>query len=228
MLIAGALEVDNGIDNLWKRGDSKGWKTHANFGQFIPKGYFKAFMTAFPYLWADKKYWYRPLKDMPWDLILPFLKEYNNKRNHLLWVLFLILDESMSGFCPKTTAYGDLPNISHEPRKPVSLGTMLRNAVEGRTGIFAFHDIVQDLQSHTQSHMPKGEPILSHVAECLRQAEGAGLQEGGWLGGDAWFGSLNCCVELKKKTQCFLHFHHQTAAQLLPQGGSPCSSSCPL
>ena len=122
----------------------------------------------------------------------------------------------MSGYRPGTTPYGDLPNLTHEPRKPVSLGTMLRNGVEGRSGIFAHHDIVQDLQSqrskkyledeNTQSHMPKGESILSHVAECLRQAEGSGLQEGGWMGGDAWFGSLNCVVELKKRLNVFSTF----------------------
>ena len=32
------------------------------------------------------------------------------------------------------------------------------------------------------------------TAECLRQAEGAGLEEGGWMGGDAWFGSVSWYV----------------------------------
>ena len=40
------------------------------------------------------------------------------------------LDESMSGWRPKTSKCGGLPNITHEPRMPVPLGTMLRNAVE--------------------------------------------------------------------------------------------------
>ena len=79
---------------------------------------------------------------MPWDVILPFLDEYNDKRRKLLRVLFLLCDETMSGYCPKTSKTRDLPNLSHEPRKPVSLGTMLRNGVEGKAGIFAFHDIV--------------------------------------------------------------------------------------
>jgi hypothetical protein len=83
--------------------------------------------------------------------------------------------------------------------------TMFCNGFEGQTGSFTHHDIVQDLQNqhskkyledkNTQSHMPKEEPIRSHIAECLQQAEGAGLQEGSWLGGDAWFGLLNCVVE---------------------------------
>ena len=145
LLVAATLEVDNGVENLWKRGDTDGWKTHANFGQFIPKNYFKAFLSGFPWLWADKeKHWYTNPKHMPWEQILPFVDEYNEKRNNLLRVLFLVLDESMSGFRPKTTKTGGLPNITHEPRKPVSLGTMLRNGAEGKTGILAFDDVVQD------------------------------------------------------------------------------------
>ena len=55
-----------------------------------------------------------------------FFDEYNEKRNNLLRVIYLILDESMSGWRPKTSKTGGLPNISHEPRKPVDLGTMMK------------------------------------------------------------------------------------------------------
>jgi len=108
-MLAGALEVDNGVDNLWQQGTSKGWKENANFGRFIPKHYFYAILAAFPYLWADEKYWYKPLMDMPWDLILHFVDNYNEKRRDLLKVLFLLCDETMSGFCPKTTRTSNLP-----------------------------------------------------------------------------------------------------------------------
>ncbi len=37
-----------------------------------------------------------------------------------------------------------------------------------------------------------------HVAEVLRQAETSHVVKGGWIGGDAWFGSVNSCVELMK------------------------------
>ena len=82
------------------------------------------FVSGFPYIFADKKYWYKNLKDMPWDLIRPFISEYNGKMKCLLRVLYLVLDESMRGFCPNTSAYGNLPNLTHKPHKPVSLGTM--------------------------------------------------------------------------------------------------------
>ena len=37
---------------------------------------------------------------------------------------FLVLDETMIGFRPNTSKMGGLPNITHEPRMPVDLGTM--------------------------------------------------------------------------------------------------------
>ena len=49
------------------------------------------------------------------------------------------------------------------------------------------------------SHLPRGELIQKHVAEVLRQAEGANVKKGGWIGGDAWFGSINAAVELKRR-----------------------------
>ena len=100
----------------------------------------------------------------------------------------------MSGWRPKTSKFGGLPNISFEPRTPVSLGIMLRNAVEGFSGILTFQDIVQDvydqhikkyMQEDSQSHLPMKEEVKVHVAEVLRRAEGASIVRGGLVCGDA-------------------------------------------
>src|SRR6056300_842834 len=131
----------------------------------------------------------------------------------------------MSGLRPKTSKTGGLPNITYEARKPVNLGTMLRNAIEGFSGIFAHHDIVQDmttqrlkkyLQEDNVSAMPQGETIQVHVAESLRQCEGAKLQKGGWVGGDAWFGSVPCAVELKKRLDVYSTFIVKQNQQYYP------------
>ena len=206
LVIVAALKVQNGVENLWKRGDSDGFEPHADFGQYLPENYMKAFIAGFPFLFCDKKYWYENPKDLPWEVFLPFVGEWNEKRNKLLQVLFLILDESMFGWRPKTSATGGLPNITNEPRKPVDLGTMACNGAKCKTGIMAYQDIVEDLTNQrqkkylvgddTKSHMPKGEDMYAHTAECLRQAKGAKLEEGGGMGGDAWFGSVSCAVEL--------------------------------
>ena len=44
--------------------------------------------------------------------------------------LFLALDESISGWFPKTSKLGGLPNYIHESRKLLPLGIMLKNPVK--------------------------------------------------------------------------------------------------
>jgi hypothetical protein len=137
---------------------------------------------------------------------LPVLRSYNEKRQKLLSTVLLLLDESMSGWRPKTSKFGGLPRLQFEPRKPVSLGTMFRNGVECITGILVFQDIVEGAESQHRkefhgddSSMPNGCKILTHTAEVMRQVKGAKVVEGGWVGGDAWFGSVITAVEVMKK-----------------------------
>jgi hypothetical protein len=47
-----------------------------------------------------------------------------------------------------------------------------------------------------KSHLPKGEDISYRTAEVLHQAESSQVVEGGWVDGNAWFGSIKSCVEL--------------------------------
>ena len=97
-----------------------------------------------------------------------------------------MLDESMSGWRPKTSKLGGLPNYTYEPRKPVPLGTMFRNGAECTTGCIVFQDVVMNpecqytkkYQDDTSS-MPDKSPIKTHTAEVLRQVEGGDLVEEG-------------------------------------------------
>lgn len=213
--MSAVTEVQTGVGNLWKNGESPGMKPYPNYGQYIPIDYFKAFMHGFPYLWADKKYWDVDKKSLPFDFLRPFMDEYNQLRTDILRVFYLVLDESMSGWRPKTSKMGGLPHITYEARKPVDLGTMLRNAVEGTTGIFVHHDPVESIEHQwkkkysdpvEKSHLPKGEVISYATAEVLRQVEESGVVEGGFTCGDAWFGSVEAVVELKVRRNVFSTF----------------------
>jgi len=44
------LEVEKGTSNLFKAGQSDGFRDHAKFNQYIPKNYFKVFLYGFPAL----------------------------------------------------------------------------------------------------------------------------------------------------------------------------------
>jgi hypothetical protein len=54
LMVTAGLEVHKGIAGLWQGGNSLGMKEYPNYGQYIPKEYFKAFLHGFPYLWAEK------------------------------------------------------------------------------------------------------------------------------------------------------------------------------
>jgi hypothetical protein len=125
-----------------------------------------------------------------------------------LRTLLLILNESMSGWRPKTTMTGGLPKLTWEPIKPVPLGTMFRNSVEASTGILVYQIVVQQAEVMKQfefygerSSLPNGAEILAHTAEVLRQAKGADVVSGEWVGGDAWFGSVMTAVEVNKRME---------------------------
>ena len=102
-------------------------------------------------------------------------------------VLYLVLDETMSGFRQKTSPCGGYPNIIYEP-KPCKIGAMIRNAVEYIIGMFAFQDPFVDLnnqrlkdhmQEYTDLHLLGGDDMPMHGLEVLRQTKGTCLLEGG-------------------------------------------------
>ncbi len=122
LLIAAATEIVSGIENLWRSGPSTGRHNYPDFGQYIPVNNFKCFCSATPYCWSPEKYWYEEPRDVPWDVFLPCLASFNDKRHQLIRCFMMLLDESISGWRPKTTKLGGLPNYTYEPRKPVPLG----------------------------------------------------------------------------------------------------------
>ena len=192
LLIAGATEGVSGTLNMWKKGTSGGRKTYPDFGRYMKLQEFQMIASCLPHLFAEEKHWCRKVGEAPWDVFMPILASCHAKRRQFIKVFFLMLDESMSGWRPKTSKLGGLPNCTFEPRKPVPLGTMLRNGVEAITGILVCQDpsIPIELQrakkcQGTQSCSPSGRTINAGEAEAMRQAEGAQVQPGGWVGGDA-------------------------------------------
>ena len=64
--------------------------------------------------------------------------------------------------------------------------------------------------------MPDKTPIKTHAAEVLRQVEGAGVVEGGWVGGNAMFGSIASCVEIMKRFKAHSTFIVKNNAGCFP------------
>ena len=224
LLIAASSEVETGIQNLWRHGKSPaGRRPCADFGQFMPENTFNVFCAAACYCWCEEKQWFKPFLDREWEIFEDMLDAFNGQRRELMRAVLLLLDESVSGWRPKTSKYGGLPSYTFEPRKPVPLGTMFRNGAESITGLLLFQDIVQDpsLQSQKEyegvpAHCPgvKDGRVPAHTAEVLRQVKGARgpksrvVEHEGkrrrkedklrHVGGDAWFGSIVTAVETKR------------------------------
>lgn len=205
LLVAAATEVENGVENLWKRGKVGNRRNYPDFGRFVPINEMKAFCSVAPFCWCEEKYWYTPKQDSLWEVFLPCINSFNDQRMRMIKCMMLLLDESMSGWRPKTSKLGGLPNYTYEIRKPVPLGTMFRNSAECISGVLVFQDVVQlpEVQSRKlyygdKSHLPGNVEIGAHTAEVLRQVRGAQVKPGGWVGGDSWFGSVISAVECMK------------------------------
>jgi hypothetical protein len=180
LLISAASEIENGVENLWKRGPTNERCDYPDFVRYVSENMFKAFKAAAHFCWCHSDYWYKDKRDLTWDIFLPMLSQFNGCCQSLVSVILLMLYESMYGWRPKSTKTGGLPKLSWEPRKPVPPGTMFRNGAECTSGILAFQDIMQDAEVMKVKEyfggklsMPNGMDIPAHAAEAIRQIEGA-------------------------------------------------------
>jgi hypothetical protein len=89
---ASASEIENGVDNLWKRGKGIGRRDYPYFGRFMSKNAFKAFKSGAHFCWTEEEDWYKDKCDLTWDVFLPTLELFNGCQRELLKFILLILD----------------------------------------------------------------------------------------------------------------------------------------
>ena len=78
----------------------------------------------------------------PWHLISGLVDDFNaNRKKWIIPEMSRVLDESMSGFQPRTTKSSILPFISYVIRKPTPLGTEYKVAACPETGIMCYLEI---------------------------------------------------------------------------------------
>jgi hypothetical protein len=112
---------------------------------------------------------------------------------------------------------------------------MFCNSAECFTGCLVYQDVAQDIEEQQRkkyifidedtdrmqlvmSSLPGKNVMQTQCAEVLWQADGSGVVEGGWIGGDAWFGSVMTCVELMKRKKVYSTFVLKGHNLLFPQG----------
>ena len=239
LLIAGATELSNGVENLWKSGPGEGRKALPGFNKYMPKKAFEAWRCAAPYLWGEEVDWNLEDDLKTWDIFNPVVASFNEKRRKLFRsgtpdhdVLVMMLDETMLAWLPHYTATGGLPNITYCPRKPKPHGTELRDAAHGDFKVVLYAQVVmqpanmQKLQYFGEkSCLPLNPLIGVATSEVLRTAENVmgdcrNLPEGSpkrWLVGDAFFGSALTAIELYHRLGIYCSFVVKGGTKLFPK-----------
>ena len=104
-MVTALLEVEKGVEGLWKRGESVGMKEFPNYGQYISQNKFWAFLHGLPYIWTENKYCNVNKGILPFDLIAHFMNE------------LMSYTSCRKGVClvggPRRVG---LPHLTHEPR----------------------------------------------------------------------------------------------------------------
>lgn len=166
-----------------------------------------AFIVAFPFAFCDKKYWFIPKRDVPFECFDPMVEQMNEKRRNLFkdFIRCLIVDETMCPWLPKKSETGGFTKLIFMPRKPHKFGLLFRNAMEAISCIITAQECVKDPEiedikkyANLTSHMPDGSLISHYVADTLRLSEDSGLKEGDWTGGDSYFGGVETVVEAER------------------------------
>lgn len=128
-LLIGAAEFGSRGVNLWREGDQSHAGDEEHWDSMVPHPQFDNNMKF--YRFKDLRHFLplvfhsAELKELgdPWwqfeDAIIQF---NNNRRQRVQASPWLVVDESMSAWRPRTTATGGLPNISFIIRKPEPLG----------------------------------------------------------------------------------------------------------
>ena len=86
------------MENLWSYGAGPGAWQYPDYGKYVPKHYFKVFLHVLPLLWAPQEYWFCDQCTRLWEVAKPLFLEINKLQRALTYILYLVLDETISGF----------------------------------------------------------------------------------------------------------------------------------
>ncbi len=99
----------------------------------------------------------------------PFVYAYKAQRHNIIQVLYLVLDESMSGWRPTNTKTGSISNLNQGSQSILVLWFGMELSIT--TGIFVHHNIVcgpreQAMEKYINQELslPRKEQIMMHVA----------------------------------------------------------------
>jgi len=147
----------------------RGIRPAPNYKDLMPIGRFERIRSVISWCFADTT---RVASD-PWWLIRLGVDGFNeNRARTVVPGLVLTIDELMIAFQPRTTKTGGLPHLSFIKRKPRPLGTEMKCAACGRSGVMLYIEI-QEGKDRMRS-MPFVGVLKANAACALRVALAAG------------------------------------------------------
>jgi len=120
----------------------------AHFEKYMKLYRFKQFRKYVNLIWEDEN-----LKETDeWWRFQPAVDEFNDiRRIRILSAFWMIVDDTMSAYRPRTSATGKLPNISYIFRKPEPLGTFFRCSSSLLSSCFSLSCLIVILYQQVQN-----------------------------------------------------------------------------
>ena len=195
LLLLGTVSDRQGRNN-WKKPDTTLVFPGLDFNVYMPIAKF-SLMKKY-YIAADAGTAAEIAAD-PWMAFRGGIDKFNAKQRLFTEATReIVVDESMSAYEPQTSKCGNLPNLSFIIRKPQPLGTELKNAADGGTGLLV-HLEIQEGKDAMHSKEFHGDAVgalgtIGATAACSLRLADAACPENGLMFGDSWFGSVLLCV----------------------------------
>jgi hypothetical protein len=202
--------------------------TPPNFGAYMPERRFEDIKRYFHCAFSDHRRSDATSGDYdPWWRIMHLVDGFNANRKSTVSASFKkTLDEIMSGYRPRTSKLGGLPNISFILRKPRPLGTEFKVTCCGTTGIMLDVEIQRG-----KAGMPKIYPenvslgataacTLRQVVACQRAGqpfEGEESLKPNLFYGDSWFASVKTAELVRQRGHEFVG-PVKTSSKNFPKG----------
>lgn len=200
VLLIASLEGKKGSD-LWQgsEAEGEGYRSQIDVSRHMTNYRHRQIRKYFPYLFAneDKK------QTDPWWQVSQGIEDFNlTCKKAVKPGLKMVLDESMSAFRPRTTATGNLPNLSYIQRKPEPLGTELKVTADAHTGMFLFLEIQRGKEAMRRAEFAQETlkttactaRLMKYTAQTWDNEKRSQPWDRTTYYGDAWFGSVPSVV----------------------------------
>lgn len=200
LFIGAVLHGGRGIGYLWEKEEpgkrKRSQRSLPQYGRYMSQGRF----DRLKHVMVQSFYNVEDLPSNPWVPADNMIKAFNLRRDKLFTKKggIVVVDESMSSFRPKSKT-GNLPSLSYIQRKPKPLGTELKVAADGDTGIITHLELQK--KADLMHQQPLWNLYGTTTACTARLTEKEDTDRVTTVFGDSWFASVKTARTLMKRRE---------------------------